>query len=623
MICPTCGCDNNAEDLYCDECGAQLKLESEENKPQSHRSRLLEEGQIVWNHYRVGPILQADSDCIFYELTNLEPAATAGQLADQVENETADTVPAQAAQDKSDSAKSVESVIQPDESEAELLLCTFPSDQEKAEDIFASLSSVEHNHLWPLWELKSEENTGLTYLIGPRQGMPLRSYLQENSFNLAEITQIGCDILSALKILHSMCKLFNGVSLDSVWITPDKRAVLTRYDRVVAKFHTEESATVIEGFSSPEAYGLEGGELTRRSDIFSVGALLFYLLTGRTVSIDSFESNNFSAALRLKAKALTRVIARAIKRDPQERWLSASEMAEALSVCSYAGNAVGEEAKETVEKSVKVTRSVFGGYTIAKKTSVGAVRKVNQDAYLELMLSACERDMPSTVQFVGVIDGMGGEAEGDKAASLAARSLAAELVRLFLPLKNDGATTLLLPENPEERDAFILEQAIKKANETIFNYACKSASRRGMGCTISCVLLDGDRATFGHVGDTRAYRMGANLDQVTTDHSVVGQLVQMGTLTREEARRSPKRSIIYRALGTQPDVEVDIYRRVLVPGEYLMISSDGVWEYYTDEELLSYFQKGLAPAQICEILVNTCLERGADDNTTVAIIRKN
>jgi len=97
----------------------------------------------------------------------------------------------------------------------------------------------------------------------------------------------------------------------------------------------------------------------------------------------------------------------------------------------------------------------------------------------------------------------------------------------------------------------------------------------------------------------------------------------MGTLTREEARRSPKRSIIYRALGTQPDVEVEIYRRTLVPGEYIMLSSDGVWEYYSDEELFSYFQKNLAPAQICELLVNTCLERGADDNTTVVVIRKN
>ncbi|MGM9999551.1 MAG: protein phosphatase 2C domain-containing protein [Candidatus Bruticola sp.] len=614
MICPTCGCENNAEDVYCDECGAQLKLDQEEKGQKSRRNSLLEEGQIVWDHYKVGAVLQADSDCIFYELTDLEAVPTSDFAESEPKEETAaeETAPAEVAEADSESTASPK----------ELLLCTFPSDSRKAEDIFAALSPVEHESMWPVWELKFEETTGFNYLIGPRQAVPLRSYLQENSFSLSEISQIGCDILSALKVFHNMCKLFNGISLDSVWITPEKRAILTRYDRVVAKFHTEEVATVIEGFSSPEAYGLEGGELTRRSDIFSVGALLFYLLTGRTVSIDGSGSNTLPAALRLKAKALTRVIARAIKRDPQERWLSASEMAEALSICFCAGSVASEEVKEP-ERSVKVTRSVFGGYTIAKKTSVGAVRKVNQDAYLELTLSACERDIPSTVQFVGVIDGMGGEAEGDKAASLAARSLAAELVRLFLPLKNDAATTLLLPEDPCERNAFILEQAIKKANETIFNYACKSAHRRGMGCTISCVLLDGENVTFGHVGDTRAYRMGAELDQVTTDHSVVGQLVQMGTLTREEARRSPKRSIIYRALGTHPDIEVDIYRRVLVPGEYLMISSDGVWEYYTDEELLSYFQKGLAPAQICELLVNTCLERGADDNTTVAVIRKN
>ena len=621
MICPTCGYENKKEDIFCDECGAQLKLEQVSKNTKNAQDGPLEVGQIVWNRYEVLAVLQSDADCIFYELKDLEAAdhsATANN--DEVTGAAED----QFEQPSETDENTADSVPLSEESGRELLLCEFPSNSSKATEIFASLSPVEHDCMWPLWELKEAESAGKSYLLGPKLGVPLRQYLQTNSLNVAEINQIGCDILSALKIFHNMCKLFNGISLDSVWITPQKRAVLTRYDRVVAKFQANDVCTVIDGFSAPEAYGLEGGELSRRSDIFSTGALLFYLLTGRTISISDMSANTFPAALRLKAKALTRVVMRAIKRNPQERWLSASEMSEALSACAFVPGVNTEEITEPQEKpSYKVTRSVFGGYTVAKKTNVGAVRKINQDAYLELTLSACERDIPTTVQFVGVIDGMGGEAEGDKAASLAVRAIASELVRLFMPLKNDADTTLLLPENPLERNAFILEHAIKKANETIFNYACKSPRRRGMGCTISCVLLDGENVTFGHVGDTRGYRMSKELDQVTTDHSVVGQLVQMGTLTREEARRSPKRSIIYRALGTQPDVEVEVYRRVLVPGEYIMLSSDGVWEYYSDEELFSYFQRNLAPAQICELLVNTCLERGADDNTTVVIIRKN
>ena len=628
MICPTCGYENKKEDIYCDECGAQLKLEQVNKGKKTTEEGPLEVGQIVWQHYEVVALLQSDVDCIFYELKDLEASDKGVSTTEPPKGEAQDDN-SESTSETNDS-QSEPSPLVSQEVATSLLLCEFPSHPSKAAEVFAQLSSVEHDCMWPLWELKKAEEkksgdgSDKNYLLGPKQGVPLRQYLQNHSLSFAEINQIGCDILSALKIFHNMCQLFNGISLDSVWITPQKRAVLTRYDRIVAKFQANDVCTVIDGFSAPEAYGLEGGELSRRSDIFSVGALLFYLLTGKTVSVSDMSANSFPATLRLKAKALTRVISRAIKRNPQERWLSASEMAEALLSCASMPGVSAEEVAELPEKpGNKVTRSVFGGYTIAKKTNVGAVRRINQDAYLELTISACERDIPTTVQFVGVIDGMGGEAEGDKAASLALRAIAAELVRLFMPLKNDVATTLLLPENPEERRAFILEKAIKKANETIFNYACKAPCRRGMGCTISCALLDGEKVTFGHVGDTRAYRMAKELDQITTDHSVVGQLVQMGTLTREEARRSPKRSIIYRALGTQPDVEVDIYHRTLVPGEYIMLSSDGVWEYYSDEELFSYFQKNLAPAQICELLVNTCLERGADDNTTVVVIRKN
>lgn len=624
MICPTCGYENRKEDNYCDECGAQFKLEQVNEDKKATESGPLKVGQIVWQHYKVVSVLQSDADCIFYELKDLE-AANKVVSADEQPKEKDQEGNNSESDAKESEKKSETAALVCEETNDNLLLCEFPSNPTKAAEVFADLSSVEHECMWPLWDLKqSEDGSDKKYLLGPKPGIPLRQYLQDHSLNFTEINQIGCDILGALKIFHNMCKLFNGISLDSVWITPQKRAVLTRYDRVVAKFQADDVCTVIDGFSAPEAYGLDGGELSRRSDIFSVGALLFYLLTGKTINVSNMSANVFPAALRLKAKALTRVIMRAIKRNPQERWLSASEMAEALLSCASMPGVGSEEIAEPQEKpGYKVTRSVFGGYTIAKKTNVGAVRKINQDAYLELIVSACERDIPTTVQFVGVIDGMGGEAEGDKAASLAARAVVAELVRLFMPLKNDEATTLLLPENPLERNAFILEHAIRKANETIFNYACKSPRRRGMGCTISCVLLDGENVTFGHVGDTRGYRMSKELDQVTTDHSVVGQLVQMGTLTREEARRSPKRSIIYRALGTQPDVEVEIYRRTLVPGEYIMLSSDGVWEYYSDEELFSYFQKNLAPAQICELLVNTCLERGADDNTTVVVIRKN
>ncbi len=267
----------------------------------------------------------------------------------------------------------------------------------------------------------------------------------------------------------------------------------------------------------------------------------------------------------------------------------------------------------------RVTRGK--GYRVALKSDIGLVRRVNQDAWLECRLAACERDVPVQAHLVVVADGMGGEAEGDKAASLAVRAVAHEVVERFLTFAVGSATALLLPEDPGERNSLVLKRALERANRTIHQYASQESSRTGMGCTMTACLLEGDLAVFGHVGDTRGFRIGATLDQVTTDHSLVGSLVQMGHMTREEARHSPRRSVIYRALGTAPEVEVDLYRRRLEPGDYLLICSDGVWEYYDDEELLAFFQGSPDPETVCNRLVQTCLARGADDNATAAVVR--
>ena len=142
-----------------------------------------------------------------------------------------------------------------------------------------------------------------------------------------------------------------------------------------------------------------------------------------------------------------------------------------------------------------------------------------------------------------------------------------------------------------------------------------------MGCTITACILEPDEVIIGHVGDTRAYHLrGSEMTRLTTDHSLVGRLVEMGQLTEEEARNSPQRSIIYRAMGTNPEVEVDIYQKDVKPGDRLMVSSDGVWEYFEAQELQSIMELDDSPANIAARLVDICLQRGADDNATLAVI---
>lgn len=301
---------------------------------------------------------------------------------------------------------------------------------------------------------------------------------------------------------------------------------------------------------------------------------------------------------------------RAVSKAPAERYVTAGEMLNALEAC------LADPA------DTRAATPVLAGYEIAMKTDIGCVRSINQDACAEVQFVVWEKDVPTRAHLVVVADGMGGEAEGDKAASLAVRSLAREVLTSVLHFQVAGETNRLLPTDPIERARVLLERGIETANRSIHDYAELDPSRRGMGCTMTAVLLVRDTAVMGHVGDTRGYRFrGGELDLVTTDHSLVGRLVQMGQMNREEARNSPQRSIIYRALGTNPEVEVDLYERRLAPGDYLLICSDGVWEYYQDGELSEFFGRGPNAAEAADWLVATCLERGADDNATCAVIR--
>jgi protein phosphatase len=305
---------------------------------------------------------------------------------------------------------------------------------------------------------------------------------------------------------------------------------------------------------------------------------------------------------------------KAVSKAPAERYATAGEMLNALEACT-------EGAAVTVEMpSVPVAA---GGYEVALKTNIGCVRSINQDACLNLSFEVFEKDVPTRAHLVVVADGMGGEAEGDKAASLAVRSLAREVLTSVLHFQIFGETNKLLPPDPIERARILLQRGLEVANRSIHDYSEQDSSRRGMGCTISCAMLLGDTAILGHVGDTRGYRFrGEELDLITTDHSLVGRLVQMGQMSREEARHSPQRSIIYRALGTNAEVEVDLYERRLAPGDYLLLCSDGVWEYYTDEELSECFSQGAECEDVADALIKICLERGADDNATCAVVRR-
>jgi PPM family protein phosphatase len=228
-------------------------------------------------------------------------------------------------------------------------------------------------------------------------------------------------------------------------------------------------------------------------------------------------------------------------------------------------------------------------FSSGHRTDVGRGRPENEDR----LLVDDERGL------YAVADGMGGHRAGEVASATAVEALQAAFL--------DGRP---------------LDQAVEAANAAVFAKAAADAALQGMGTTLTAAaVLDGHTLLVGHVGDSRAYLMrdGA-VAQVTDDHSLVEQLVREGRLSPEEAQTHPQRAIITRALGVDPEVEVDTYRVDLKAGDRLLICSDGLTNMLSDDTIAATLRRHADPQQAADTLVDMANQAGGDDNITVVIL---
>jgi len=224
-------------------------------------------------------------------------------------------------------------------------------------------------------------------------------------------------------------------------------------------------------------------------------------------------------------------------------------------------------------------------------SDTGRKRRQNEDAYV------CEPPL------FAIADGMGGAQAGEVASRLAAAAF------------EEGAAAI----RGEEGVATV----VRAANTRIFERAVHDPAVAGMGTTATVAVVDGAAATvtFAHVGDSRAYlyRNGV-LEQLTTDHSLVGEMVRSGRLTEDEAAVHPHRSVITRALGTDPDVEVDTLTLEAGPGDLVLLCSDGLSAMVRDEEIVRVLESAEgAPRESAEALVSAANAAGGEDNVTVVL----
>ena len=227
----------------------------------------------------------------------------------------------------------------------------------------------------------------------------------------------------------------------------------------------------------------------------------------------------------------------------------------------------------------------------SERSDTGQVRPANEDSFLV-----------RAPLFV-VADGMGGANAGEVASRAAVETFAAGL-----PAGDDSGSRMA--------------EAVRSANRRINQESAADVSRRGMGTTVTAALVGEAEVTVAHVGDSRAYLIrGGQISRLTQDHTLVDELVRQGSLTEAEAAVHPQRSIITRALGPEPSVEVDVLTHTLELDDVLLLCSDGLTGMVGEHEMLSLVEESKTLAAASKALIEAANAAGGKDNITVLLAR--
>src|SRR6478672_5730447 len=207
-----------------------------------------------------------------------------------------------------------------------------------------------------------------------------------------------------------------------------------------------------------------------------------------------------------------------------------------------------------------------------------------------------------------VADGVGGADAGEVASQKA------------IDVLNDAFRTKITDGEDVED---LMELAIQRANSSIHQMASENPRFSMMATTVVALHLDGHRATIGHVGDSRLYRLSpdGNLHRETEDHSIVEEEVRAGRMTPEQAANHPSKNVISRALGAEPSVEADMKTIEVDEGSAFLLCTDGITRHIPDYELRDLMTSEGTPPQLCEEMKRRCYQRGAEDNLTAVIVQ--
>jgi len=236
-------------------------------------------------------------------------------------------------------------------------------------------------------------------------------------------------------------------------------------------------------------------------------------------------------------------------------------------------------------------------------TDIGMKRSTNQD-------SIC---LYPKRKFFAVADGMGGHNGGDIASQMS--------VKLFPEFIEENLEKKSIPE--------LLKESVQFVNQSIFNHGQKNAELKGMGTTVTAIMFNQSEINIANVGDSRTYLVSNNkLFQMTRDHSLVQEKLNIGLYDREGAKADPQKNVLIRTVGFEPDVEVDVYHYKIQKNDMFMLCSDGLHGKVSDEDIIHIFNKHIPNASeasqeqidaTVHELIDQANANGGQDNISVII----
>ena len=240
--------------------------------------------------------------------------------------------------------------------------------------------------------------------------------------------------------------------------------------------------------------------------------------------------------------------------------------------------------------------------TVYSKSDIGLRRNTNQDYCVT-------GEFSDGAVWAAVCDGMGGANGGSTASRMAAETIEECLCGGYSP---DISSVQIKA---------LMQESVREANHRVYEASLNVPGLSGMGTTVVCAVARDGMVHVVHAGDSRAYLYSNDeIRQITKDHSIVQELVDLGRFTAEEARFHPHKNIITRALGTQPELPTDYNTAEFSEASKLLICTDGLSNYLTDPKLLEYMRNTEDCGELSDSLIEAAKELGGSDNITVALI---